>query len=172
MRVCGVALGAVLIAACGVTPPSSSSREQPSATGPEPQSDTSPTVEQSAPQPSVEPEPTQSAPLRVKEGDAFLGGAAGPAPPDLPAMLSRARPRLKHCYEASLATEPTIRGALRLTIRIGPNGEVLSVKSSPNSLPNDLVSCATAVFEHEHFAPPEGGGAVVDIPITFADAAH
>jgi hypothetical protein len=57
---------------------------------------------------------------------------------------------------------------MHLTLRIGPNGEVTSsTASGVNGLSGSVVSCITSRASGARFAPPEGGGAVLVIPIGF-----
>jgi hypothetical protein len=61
-----------------------------------------------------------------------------------------------------------MKGSVRVTARIGPNGEVLSASASGGGgLSGSVVSCVQARVASAQFAPPEGGGATVVIPVTF-----
>jgi outer membrane biosynthesis protein TonB len=61
-----------------------------------------------------------------------------------------------------------MKGSVRVTAKIGPNGEVLSATpSGGGGLSGTVISCVVARVQSAQFSPPEGGGATVVIPVTF-----
>ena len=55
-----------------------------------------------------------------------------------------------------------------MLIRVGPGGEVQSVTAVPaGNLPGSVVGCVKARASAAQFSPPEGGSAVVVVPVTF-----
>jgi hypothetical protein len=78
------------------------------------------------------------------------------------------RAGFRNCYQRGLAENPDAAGSIRLTIRVGAGGEVAGVSPSPSgSLPASVISCVVARAQAAQFDPPEGGSAVIAVPVTF-----
>jgi outer membrane biosynthesis protein TonB len=77
--------------------------------------------------------------------------------------------RLRQCYEASLASNPTLRGLVRVKFVIDRTGAVALAQSSGSTMPDaTVVECALREFRSLKFPPPEGEAAVAVIyPIVF-----
>ncbi|AUX24855.1 hypothetical protein SOCEGT47_053950 [Sorangium cellulosum] len=103
-------------------------------------------------------------------GNAQVGGAAvsGGSVSNAPAVVARMTAGFRRCYNKGLQEDPTMKGSVRITARVGPNGEVLSATPSGGStLSGTVISCVVARVQSAQFAPPEGGGATIVIPVTF-----
>lgn len=103
-------------------------------------------------------------------GNASVGGAAvsGGSVSNADRVVAGMRAGFRACYTRGLSSNPDIAGTVRVVAKIGPNGEVLSASSSASgNLPPDVVSCVARRVQGASFAPPEGGGATVVIPVTF-----
>lgn len=73
----------------------------------------------------------------------------------------------RRCYNRGLLENPNMKGSLRITTKIGPNGEVLSATPSTGSgLSQSVVSCLSARVASATFAKPNGGGATLIIPVS------
>jgi hypothetical protein len=73
------------------------------------------------------------------------------------------------CYNRGLASNPDLQGSVKITAKIGPNGEVISATpAGGGGLGDEVVSCLVRRVQSANFNPPEGGGASIVIPITFA----
>ena len=84
-------------------------------------------------------------------------------------VVAGMRAGFRACYNRGLATNPDLQGSVRITAKIGPNGEVLSATPGPaGSLGDEVVNCVVRRVQAATFSPPEGGGATVVIPVTFA----
>lgn len=97
-------------------------------------------------------------------GPIVTGGTLlNPGPP-----VAAMTPGFRRCYVNGLTREdPTMKGSVRLTLRIGPNGEVLSVSaSSSGTLSPTVVGCIRNRAASAQFSPPDGGGAVLVVPVT------
>lgn len=60
-----------------------------------------------------------------------------------------------------------MQGTVRITAKIGKDGEVLG--ASPNGKGNlspTVVNCVAARVASSQFSPPEGGAATIVIPVT------
>lgn len=74
----------------------------------------------------------------------------------------------RRCYIRGLSQDPNMKGALKVTARVGPNGEVLSATPSGGAgLSSPVISCVVARVQSAQFSPPSGGGATIVIPVTF-----
>lgn len=60
-----------------------------------------------------------------------------------------------------------MKGSIRVTAKIGPQGEVLSVSPTGAGLSAKVVACVADRVGRAQFSPPEGGGATIVIPVTF-----
>ncbi len=89
-----------------------------------------------------------------------VSGAAG--------VVARMRAGFRRCYQRGLDQNPDISGSIRLTIQVGPGGGVSSVSGgSTGSIPSSVVSCVKARARAARFNPPDGGSAVINVPISF-----
>ncbi|MEP7125784.1 MAG: AgmX/PglI C-terminal domain-containing protein [Byssovorax sp.] len=89
--------------------------------------------------------------------------------PDAGGVVAAMRGGFRACYNRGLADDPTMKGSVRITASVGPNGEVKSASPSVGggSLSSSVVSCLAARVRSAQFSPPSGGGATVVIPIIF-----
>lgn len=96
-------------------------------------------------------------------GAAVSGGSVGNASQVVAGMAAGFR----RCYNKGLQEDPNMKGSVRITAKIGPNGEVLSANPSGSGLSSSVISCVAARVSSAQFAAPEGGGATIVIPVTF-----
>jgi hypothetical protein len=104
------------------------------------------------------------------KGNASVGGAAvsGGNVSNAARVVAGMRAGFRNCYQRGLAENPDAAGSIRLTIRVGAGGEVAGVQAAPSgSLPASVVSCVQARAQAAQFDPPEGGAAVIAVPVTF-----
>jgi len=104
------------------------------------------------------------------KGNASVGGAAvsGGTVSNAARVVAGMRAGFRNCYQRGLAENPDAAGGIRLTIRVGAGGEVAGVTpSSSGNLPASVVSCVVARAQAAQFDPPEGGSAVIAVPVTF-----
>jgi hypothetical protein len=103
-------------------------------------------------------------------GSAAVGGAAvsGGTVSNAARVVAGMRAGFRACYNRGLQENPDAQGSIRLTIRVGPGGEVQGVSASPSgNLPASVVGCVQSRASAAQFAPPEGGSAVIVVPVTF-----
>jgi hypothetical protein len=78
------------------------------------------------------------------------------------------RAGFRNCYQKGLNENPDSQGSIRLTIQIGPGGEVSGVTATPSgNLSPGVVACVQARARAGQFDPPEGGSAAIVVPVTF-----
>ena len=58
-------------------------------------------------------------------------------------------------------------GSVRVTVRVGPNGEVTSASPSASTLSGKMVGCLTGKLRSAQFAAPPSGGATLVVPLGF-----
>lgn len=102
-------------------------------------------------------------------GSVSVGGAAVTgAVANAQGVVAGMQAGFRRCYNRGLQTDPTMKGSVRITARIGPNGEVLSASpSGGGGLSGEVIGCVAARVQSAQFAPPDGGGATVVIPVSF-----
>lgn len=103
-------------------------------------------------------------------GSAAVGGAAvaGGNVSNASRVVAGMRAGFRACYQRGLAQNPDAQGSIRLSIRVGPGGEVQGVSASASgNLPGSVVSCVQSRASAAQFSPPEGGSAVISVPVTF-----
>lgn len=101
-----------------------------------------------------------------RESDAASTGAGNVAnASDVVAGMGQG---FRRCYNLGLTADADMKGSVRVTAKIGPSGEVVSaVPSGGGGLSASVISCVVARVSSARFAPPNGGGATVVIPVTF-----
>lgn len=83
-------------------------------------------------------------------------------------IVSGMRAGFRRCFQRALEQNPDIGGSVRLTLTIGPGGEVSGVSASQSgNLPASVVSCVKGRAQAARFNAPAGGSAVVNVPVTF-----
>jgi hypothetical protein len=90
--------------------------------------------------------------------------------PDAAGVVAAMRGGLRACYNRGINNEdPTMRGAVTVLAKVGPNGEVLSASASgvSGNLSGSVVGCLVGRVRGAQFSPPIGGGATLSIPMKF-----
>jgi len=107
--------------------------------------------------------------VKGPRGSASVGGAgvAGGNVSNAARVVAGMRAGFRACYNRELANNPDAQGSIRLSIRVGPGGEVQSVSASSSGNLGSAVGCVRARASAAQFAPPEGGSAVISVPVTF-----
>ncbi len=115
--------------------------------------------------------PGSAAPVRPPPGGAVavsgpsvIGGEVPGANGTVASMAAGFR----RCYHQGLNHEdPTMRGTVRITAKVGPNGEVLSASASGGgTLTPTVLGCIRARVASAQFSAPVGGGATLLIPVS------
>ena len=82
-------------------------------------------------------------------------------------VVAGMRAGFRNCYNRGLQENPDSQGSIRLSITVGANGEVLNVSATPSgNLPASVIACVQGRARAASFDPPEGGSAVVVVPVT------
>jgi outer membrane biosynthesis protein TonB len=82
-------------------------------------------------------------------------------------VVAGMRPGFRNCYNRGLQENPDAQGNIKLSITVGAGGEVTNVTATPSGhLPPSVIACVTARARAAAFDPPDGGSAVVVVPVT------
>jgi hypothetical protein len=102
-------------------------------------------------------------------GNASVGGAAvaGGEVSNASRVVAGMRAGFRNCYNRELAQNPDAQGSIRLSITVGPGGEVQNVQAAPSGNLGSAVACVQARARSAQFDPPKGGSAVIQVPVTF-----
>jgi hypothetical protein len=73
----------------------------------------------------------------------------------------------RRCYKDGSRQDPKMSGSVRVTAKVGPTGEVLSVDASSDGLSETVFSCVAGQVFDANFAPPAGGAATIVIAVRF-----
>jgi len=125
---------------------------------------------QPVPPGSTEPaNPGETKPVGPR-GDAVLGAHSESAPVTNAArVLAGLRPRFRHCYQQGLASDPTMKGNVVLTLRVAPNGDVSTADVSKNTgVSPTVAACLVSAAKRAVFDPPGPAGASLTVPFTFS----
>lgn len=104
------------------------------------------------------------------KGRASVGGAAvsGGSVGNASSVVARMSAGFRACYNRGLAQNPDSSGRIDLKIRVGAGGEVTGVAAtSSGNIPASVLNCVKGRARAARFAPPDGGQAVVAVPVTF-----
>jgi outer membrane biosynthesis protein TonB len=108
--------------------------------------------------------------VKGPRGSADLGNAsvAGGSVSDASRVVAQMRAGFRSCYNRGLAENPDIEGKIALSIKVGPTGQVSSVSATKTgSIPDSVLECVKARASSASFSPPQGGAAVVQVPVSF-----
>ena len=86
---------------------------------------------------------------------------------DASRVVAGMRAGFRACYQRGLNRDGTLQGAVRLTIRIQASGVVETVTATSFGFPDAVVDCLLERAGKAVFDPPEGGSAVLQVPVTF-----
>jgi outer membrane biosynthesis protein TonB len=111
----------------------------------------------------------QAAKVTGPKGNANVGGAnvSGGAVANASRVVAGMKAGFRNCFNRELAANPDAQGTIRLTIKVGPGGEVQNVSAAPSGNLGSAVECVKARARSAQFDPPEGGTAVIVVPVTF-----
>lgn len=108
--------------------------------------------------------------VKGPKGSADVGSAsvAGGSVSDASRVVAKMRAGFRACYNRGLAENPDIEGKISLSIKVGPTGQVASVSATKTgNLPASVVDCVKARANSATFSAPQGGAAVIQVPVSF-----
>lgn len=117
------------------------------------------------------PAPTPDPPRAVFPADTKTPSEAGPnagGVANASEVVGALRADFWKCYRKELASDPSYTAEVRLKIHVGVDGGVTQVVGVSMPPRDTLISCMrNAVFFRAKFTPPDGGKAVIHVPVTF-----
>ena len=108
--------------------------------------------------------------VKGPHGSANMGDAAvaGGSVSDASRVVAQMRAGFRACYNRGLAENPDIEGKIQLNLRVGPTGQVAGVTATKTgNLPDSVVECVKSRANSANFSAPQGGAAVVQVPVSF-----
>ena len=90
-----------------------------------------------------------------------------PAVSNAAQRVEEMRADFRTCYQTSLEADPYLRGTARIVIKVAADGRVAEVKTLGIGLHVDTVDCLLRRAATAQFDPPEGGSAVIAVPVSF-----
>jgi hypothetical protein len=82
-------------------------------------------------------------------------------------VVAAMRAEFQRCYVDSLAAQPDVQGRVHLALKVGADGAVARARAGGMGLPTSLLDCVLRRAALGKFNPPDGGAAVIVIPVTF-----
>jgi hypothetical protein len=89
--------------------------------------------------------------------------------PDASVIVASMRAGFKRCYQQALAIDPQLSVKVRLTLTVDGSGFVKDATVSEGA-PAGLVECVKGIGKSARFAPPQGGGTTLVVPLNFSSA--
>jgi hypothetical protein len=122
-----------------------------------------PPVEEAGPEASP---PKSTAPSNWASCDAKT--CSGSVTGDLESALAFRAKAAHRCYDDALAQDSTLKGTVKIAVRVAANGNLCSANVTSSDLSNPAVAgCIANRFRQAgHFPPPAGGCLDVNIPIS------
>ncbi len=111
----------------------------------------------------------KSSEVKAPTGDATSGPATGGGNvKDVDSVIARNRWRFKACYNKALASDPTAGGTVKVLVKVGEGGEVVSASSASSTATPDLTNCIVNSFRAMKFSAPDGGSATFTAPVVLS----
>jgi outer membrane biosynthesis protein TonB len=130
-------------------------------------------LELEAPQPEPDAAVAVVAPVEPKKrtggagkGDDWdcVGDLKGAA-----AVINEQRPQVRACYERRLKVNNILQGDLRVKLKVGANGKVMTTNLSGSLQDDEVHSCVRKLAASWSFETPSGGScAVIQVPFQFS----
>jgi hypothetical protein len=130
-----------------------------------------PKIEDIPPPPPVEVKPEAGAGPRIiyVQAGGCEGKCVGTATPELGQALQVRGAQARRCYNEALARDPSLRGHVTVSVRVGTVGNVCSVNVTSNDMGTPSVAnCAANIFARSGSLPsPRGGCVDATVPMSF-----
>ncbi len=111
----------------------------------------------------------ESQKVKAPSGDANTGAAAGASNvKDADSVIARNRWRFKACYNKALASDPNAGGTVKVTVKVGEGGEVVSASPASSDAGGSLTQCIVSSFMSMKFSAPDGGSATFTVPVVLS----
>jgi hypothetical protein len=149
----------------------SSAAPVPSASVARSEEPSNPKIEDIPPPPPVEEKPEAGPGPRIiyVQAGGCEGKCVGTATPELGQALQVRGAQARRCYNEALARDPSLRGHVTVSVRVGTVGNVCSVNVTSNDMGTPSVAnCAANIFARSGSLPsPRGGCVDATVPMSF-----
>jgi hypothetical protein len=98
------------------------------------------------------------------EGGAMLD--AGGTISNASRVVAAMREGFRACYNQLLRVQPLAQGRTRFVFYVNCNGGIIAIHSVTRGLDPWILQCMSATASQARFEPPQGGSAVVIVPVT------
>ena len=107
--------------------------------------------------------------------DSATTGTSAPAgaPPQAESIANAAyvvaqmRPGFVDCYDRLSRVRSSADGSIGFAIDVNCHGQVVAIEATARVIDGEAVRCMLGVAEQGQFDPPNGGRAVIQVPIKF-----
>jgi hypothetical protein len=107
-------------------------------------------------------------PRRASIAGACEAECKGTASSQLRSALAARGGQARGCYERVLRTNAGLEGRLLVSARVGPSGQVCSLRVADQGLGDQgVANCVQRMFQTGGFPPPAGGCVDVQVPLNF-----
>jgi hypothetical protein len=127
------------------------------------------------PPPPPEEEPSTSASASVapsakatRAGGGCTGECQGEVSHELRSYLSGRASQGRKCYERALLQNASLKGHMRVQVRLNPQGQLCSAAIAADELQDPgLSACILQMFRNSVYPAPKGGCVDVAVPLSF-----
>ena len=105
--------------------------------------------------------------VRGPTSEAHVGAPAMSVPiGNAESVVAGLKSKFRRCYDKGLLVNPVMSGAVIISAKVSPSGEVLSADARDNTgLDADVVACLQRAVRGASFAAPGGTGSTLNIPV-------
>lgn len=82
-------------------------------------------------------------------------------------VLAESNLQFRNCYERQLKVNNTLEGSINLQMKVGRDGRVEGVRTGGSLRNPQVLSCIRGLAQRVRFPSPNGGCAVVAVPLNF-----
>lgn len=88
--------------------------------------------------------------------------------PNAGQVVAAMAPLFRRCYQKGIACDREMKGSLRIEAKVAADGTVASSRAVLSTgLSQGVIDCVAEAVKSGKFAPPEGGGATIVIPVSY-----
>jgi hypothetical protein len=77
------------------------------------------------------------------------------------------RPGFLDCYDRLSRVRSNADGSIGFAIEVNCHGQVVAIEATARVIDGEAVRCMLSVAEQGQFDPPNGGRALIQVPIEF-----
>ncbi len=104
----------------------------------------------------------------AKGGGGCTGECKGEVSAELRTYLAGRAAQGRKCYERALLQNASLKGRMRVQVRLNPSGQLCSAAMASDELQDPgLSACITQMFRNSVYPAPKGGCVDVAVPMSF-----